>query len=108
LPALRAEHGVDLVIVDAENCAADAASMTVEGVDRLLDGGADVITGGNHAFEGAEVEAVLSHERMLRPLNVATSVPGRGALTTQVRGHEVRVVCSPTPPRSRSLQRSRA
>ncbi|MGO9488983.1 MAG: YmdB family metallophosphoesterase [Solirubrobacteraceae bacterium] len=92
LPPLRDEHGVDLVIVDAENCAEDAASMSVEGVERLLDAGADVITGGNHAFEGAEAEAVLSHERVVRPLNVATSVPGRGALTTQVRGQEVRVV----------------
>jgi hypothetical protein len=92
LPALRAEHAIDLAIIDAENCAADAASMTVEGVQRLVDAGADVITGGNHAFEGAEVEAVLSHERMLRPLNVAASVPGRGAFTTHVRGQEVRVV----------------
>ncbi len=92
LPALRAEHAIDLAIVDAENCAADAASMTLAGVERLLDAGVDVITGGNHAFEGAEVEAVLNHERVLRPLNVATSVPGRGAITTQVSGQEARVV----------------
>jgi calcineurin-like phosphoesterase len=92
LSPLRAEHGVDLVIVDAENSAADGASMTVQAVERLLDAGADVITGGNHAFEGAEVNAVLSHERVLRPLNVARSNPGRGALTTHVAGEPVRVV----------------
>ena len=92
LPELRAEHEVDLTIVNAENCAADGASMTVEAIERLLNAGADLITGGNHAFEGAEVEAVLEHERMLRPLNVAPSVPGHGTLTTEVSGREVRVV----------------
>jgi calcineurin-like phosphoesterase len=71
LPGLRAEHAVDLAVVNAENCGADAASMTVEAVEQLLAAGADVITGGNHAFEGAEVEAVLGHERVLRPLNVS-------------------------------------
>ena len=92
LPELRAEHGVGLVIVDAENCAADGASMTLDGVERLLQAGADVITGGNHAFEGPEVDAVLGHERVLRPLNVADAARGRGVLTTSAGGEDVRVV----------------
>lgn len=92
LPALRGEHGVDLVVVDAENCAPDGTSMTLAGVESLLAAGADVVTGGNHAFEGDEVEAVLGHERVLRPLNVGAGVPGRGALTVTVSGEEVRVV----------------
>ncbi len=49
--------------------------MTVEGVERLLDTGADVITGGNHAFEGAEVEAVLSHDGRLH--RQSTALVGR-------------------------------
>ncbi len=92
LPALRAENRVDLVVVDAENCASDGNSMTVVGVERLLDAGADVVTGGNHAFEGPEFEAVLRHERVLRPLNVAGSLPGQGTLNVRVGGEEVRVV----------------
>ena len=92
LPGLRAEHGVDLTVVDAENCAPDAASMTLGAVEGLLESGADVITGGNHAFEGGEVNAVLAHERVLRPLNVADGVPGRGTLTIAVGGEDVRVV----------------
>jgi len=92
LPALRSEHQVDLIVVDAENCAADGASMTVEAVERLLEAGSDVVTGGNHAFEGREVEQVLGHERVLRPLNVADTVPGRGALTIRAGGEDVRVV----------------
>ena len=92
LPGLRAEHDVDLLVVDAENSAADAASMSVAAVERLTAAGADVITGGNHAFEGAEFEAVLAHERVLRPLNVADGVPGRGSLVADVGGLGVRVV----------------
>lgn len=92
LPALRAQHAVDLAVVNAENCGADAASMTVEAVERLLAAGADVITGGNHAFDGADVEAVLAHERVLRPLNVGDEVPGRGTLTLGTAGEAVRVV----------------
>jgi len=92
LAALRAEHEVDLLVVDAENCAADGASMSLAGVQELLEAGADVITGGNHAFEGEEFAAVLAHERVLRPLNVADTVPGRGALTVRAAGQDVRVV----------------
>lgn len=92
LPRLRSEHGLDLIVVDAENCGPDAESMTVDGVERLLAAGADVITGGNHAFDGTEVEAVLEHERMVRPLNVADGVPGSGALTVRAGDQEVRVV----------------
>jgi len=96
LPALRGEHRADLVVVDAENCAADGASMSVAGVETLLAAGADVVTGGNHAFEGSEMQAVLDHPRVLRPLNVGEDVPGRGALTLALdgngNGEEVRVV----------------
>ena len=92
LPGLRAEHGVDVIVVDAENCGPDAESMTVDGVERLLAAGADVITGGNHAFDGTEVEAVLEHDRMVRPLNVADGVPGRGSLIVRAGDQEVRVV----------------
>lgn len=92
LPRLRSDHDLDLIVVDAENCGPDAESMTVEGVERLLRASADVITGGNHAFDGTEVDAVLEHERMVRPLNVADDVPGRGSLTVRAGDQEVRVV----------------
>lgn len=108
LPALRERHEPELVVVDAENCAPDAESMTLAGVQRLLAAGADVITGGNHAFDGEEADAVLSHEQVVRPLNVAGGVPGRGSLTTSAGGEDVRVVVladeaalDAAPPRAR-------
>jgi calcineurin-like phosphoesterase len=92
LPVLRNENRLDLIVVDAENCASDGGSMTLDSVEQLLQAGADVVTGGNHAFEGSEVETVLSHDRVLRPLNVADGVPGRGTLTTRAGGEEIRLV----------------
>jgi hypothetical protein len=92
LAALRSGHGADVVIVDAENAGPDGASMTVSSVERLLGSGADVITGGNHAFDGPEAERVLAHERVVRPLNVSPENPGRGTLTIAVSGGEIRVV----------------
>jgi hypothetical protein len=92
LPALRSGHGADVVIVDAENAGPDGASMTVSSVERLLDAGADVITGGNHAFDGPEAERVLADERVVRPLNISPENPGRGTLTITVGGREIRVV----------------
>jgi calcineurin-like phosphoesterase len=92
LPAMGAEHDVDLTIVDAENCGADGLDMTVDGVERLAAAGADVITGGNHVFDGPESEAVLTHQRVLRPLNVAPTLPGRGVLTVELADEDVRVV----------------
>jgi len=81
LPGLRAEHDVDLVIVDAENCAPNCEGMTVALVERLLDAGTDVVTAGNHAFDGDEVEAVLALDRVLRPHNAVDGAPGRGVIT---------------------------
>ena len=93
LPGLRSEHAVDVAIVDAENCSADGVSMSLDGVQRLLAAGADVVTGGNHAFDGDEIEAVLALDRVLRPLNVAEGVPGRGCVEVATpAGETVRVV----------------
>lgn len=92
LPAMRTQHGVDLTIVDAENCGPDGLSMTVAGVEQLVAAGADVITGGNHAFDGPESEAVLTHDRVVRPLNVADTLPGQGVLTVALEHEDVRTV----------------
>ncbi len=92
LPSLRVSHAPDLVVVDAENCGADGASMSFDAVEELLAAGADLVTGGNHAFDGQEVESVLAHERVLRPLNVGDGVPGRGSIVLPTASGEVRVV----------------
>ena len=92
LPVLRSDLGAEVVVVDAENAGPDGASMTVASVQSLLGAGADVITGGNHAFDGPEAALVLAHERVVRPLNISAENPGRGALTITVHEQEIRVV----------------
>lgn len=98
LPGLREEHGVDLIVANAENCAVsgpsfkDGFGMTVELVERLFEGGVDVVTGGNHSWDGPEAEVVLGHPRVLRPHNMPSGTPGRGFLTLEVGDEPVSVL----------------
>lgn len=93
---LRTSHAIDLVVVNAENAAFDAASGTYgtdqETVDLLLAAGADVITGGNHTWDRPDAATVLAHPRVLRPANVPVDLPGRGSVTVDIGGEPVTVV----------------
>lgn len=86
LPTLRAQHSVDWVVVNAENCAVTGPSpmngfgMTVEVIDTLLEGGVDAITGGNHSWDGPDVDAVFAYPEVIRPVNLEESL-GRGLIT---------------------------
>lgn len=98
LPGLRHEREVDLVIANAENCAVSGPvpwtgfGMTVELVERLLAGGVDAITSGNHGWDGHEAEAVHAHPRVLRPLNLPDDVLGKGVLSLEAGGETATVV----------------
>jgi 2',3'-cyclic-nucleotide 2'-phosphodiesterase len=97
LPQLRDEFEVDLVVVNAENCAVtgpspmDGFGMTVEVVDRLLEGGVDAITGGNHSWDGPDVERVLTYSEVVRPANVEETL-GQGLLTVKAGADILTVV----------------
>jgi calcineurin-like phosphoesterase len=98
LPTLRREHAIDLVVVNAENCAVTASTpwagfgMTRALVDLLLEAGADVITSGNHGWDGPDAELVHRHPRVLRPLNMPPETMGRGLTTVEVAGEPVTIV----------------
>lgn len=92
LPALRAEYGAHLVVANAENCAPDGLGMNHKQVEQLLAAGVDVITGGNHSWDNPESVALLEHPRVVRPFNVGSRVPGRGALHVNVEGETVTVL----------------
>lgn len=103
LPVLREEHGADWIVINAENAAVtgpspmDGFGMTVETVDRLLAGGADAITGGNHSWDGPDVDEVLAYPQVIRPANLDES-RGRGMLTLHRGGRALTVLnlLSPT------------
>jgi metallophosphoesterase (TIGR00282 family) len=77
LPALREEHGPDLVIANVENAAAGFG--LTESVGReILRSGVDVMTGGNHLWDkkGSE-EYISSESRLVRPANYPAETAGR-------------------------------
>jgi metallophosphoesterase (TIGR00282 family) len=92
LPELRDRYRADLVIANAENCAPNGLGMSAKQVELLFASGVDVVTGGNHSWDSPESIGLLDHPRVVRPFNVGTTVPGRGALHLTVAGEEVTVV----------------
>jgi len=81
LPDLRQQHGLDLVIANAENVAG-GLGLTPDTAGELLDAGVDVLTSGNHIWAQKEIIPYLDDNDMpiLRPLNYPPGVPGRGYL----------------------------
>jgi metallophosphoesterase (TIGR00282 family) len=83
LPSLREEVGADFCVVNGEN-AADGRGLTAKLADRILAAGADVITLGNHTWARDEIRPYLARsDRVIRPANVASGLPGRGLTVVQ-------------------------
>ena len=93
LRSLREELDVDLCIVNGEN-AADGVGITAKLADKLLAGGADVITLGNHTWRRNGIGSYLeASDRVVRPANFSTRAPGRGVVFVLARdGTEVAVI----------------
>ena len=83
LPVLADRFGIDAVIANVEN-AASGAGITRETGDALLKSGVDVMTTGNHVWDKREALSYIGAEpRLLRPLNMASAAPGRGAFVAR-------------------------
>lgn len=93
LPGLRAEWGLDFVVVNGEN-ASSGMGLTAQHATALLAAGADCVTLGDHAFDQKDMLQFIETEpRVLRPLNFARAAPGKGArLFTASDGRKVLVV----------------
>jgi metallophosphoesterase (TIGR00282 family) len=93
LPSLRAELGLDFVIVNAEN-AAHGFGLTQKICEELFEAGTDAITTGNHVWDQREIIPFIDADpRVLRPLNYTAGTPGRGASVVKARdGRSVLVV----------------
>lgn len=81
-----------MVVANAENCGPTGIGMAVDLVTKLCSAGVDVVTSGNHAFDGPEVAHVLDLPRVLRPLNLAEGVLGRGSITIDLGGEPLTVL----------------
>ncbi|MEM7597429.1 MAG: TIGR00282 family metallophosphoesterase [Pseudomonadota bacterium] len=92
LPSLKADWGLDFVVVNAEN-ATGGMGLSGTHAKLILDAGADCITLGDHAFDQKDMMQFIETEpRILRPVNFAKGAPGRGhRVFTATRGRKVLV-----------------
>jgi 2',3'-cyclic-nucleotide 2'-phosphodiesterase len=92
LPKLRADWGLDFVVVNGENASA-GAGLTGDHAKLLLEAGADCVTLGDHAFDQKDMASFIEGEpRIIRPLNFSKVAPGRGArVFTATQGRRVLV-----------------
>ena len=78
IPKLKAERGIDAVVVNAENSAA-GSGLTAALAAEFFAAGADAITLGDHTWGQTEFPGQIdSLERVARPANFAGGCPGRG------------------------------
>lgn len=78
LPGLKKEFNLDFVIANAEN-AAGGSGITPGVAKELFNLGIDVLTSGDHIWKKREIFQIINEdERILRPLNFPSGVPGRG------------------------------
>lgn len=89
---IRKAHGVDFVAVNAEN-AGFIMGPTPDIARTLLNGGADVLTGGNHILQNVLLHPMLEEDsRVLRPANFPAAAPGVGYTLSDARGYRLLVL----------------
>ena len=93
LAKLRADWGLDFVVVNGEN-ASQGAGLTGDHAKALFAAGADCVTLGDHAFDQKDMmQAIEQEPRLIRPLNFSKVAPGRGArVFTATQGRKVLVL----------------
>ena len=79
LPKIIKEESIDFTIVNGENAAVEGVGITQNIVEEFLSCGVDVITSGNHIWNQKEThDFIIDQPRLLRPLNMDNSLPGKG------------------------------
>ena len=79
LPKIIKDKSIDFVVVNGENAATEGVGITENITNELINAGVDVITTGNHVWDQKETFDFISNQnRLLRPLNLLNSSPGKG------------------------------
>lgn len=95
LPELIRSVEADFVVANAENLdltpSRGGCGMTPPSLRRLFATGIDLVTGGNHSFDAPD-HSVHDDVRVLRPLNHAPGMPGRGAGVIEKNGLRLGVI----------------
>jgi metallophosphoesterase (TIGR00282 family) len=83
---------IDVLIVNGEN-AANGKGINPKMADSFIDGGADVITLGDHTYDQKQIMPYLNEqERIIRPANFAKDCPGKGWVTVDTRAGYITVI----------------
>ena len=92
LHLLKKRYSVDFTVVNGEN-SADGNGITPDSAHRILNIGADVITGGNHSFRHREMLEFYEHNScVLRPHNVNITPFGSGYCLVDLGKVQVAVI----------------
>jgi hypothetical protein len=92
LPDLKKEFAPDLVLINGEN-SAHGYSITEKIYNEVLAMGVNAITMGNHTWEKKEIVSKIEYlDRLVRPANYPSGVPGRDYLLLEVKGIKIAVV----------------
>ena len=93
VPQLKAEMGLDFVVVNVDNAAA-GFGVTSNLCKDFFGSGIDVLTGGDHIWDQREIIPYLVQEkRLLRPSNFPEKTPGHGYGVFEVKpGVKIMVV----------------
>ncbi len=77
IEALRSEHHLDAIVVNAEN-ASDGSGLMPRQFQRLIAAGVDAITLGDHIYRRKEIITTLTNSnRIVKPANYPGDAPGR-------------------------------
>ncbi len=91
LPKIKRDYAIDLTIVNGEN-SADGNGITPFSAKLLLNGGADVITTGNHCFRRREMNDMYEESSVIiRPANLGETY-GNGYCIVDMGNTRVAVV----------------
>ncbi len=92
LPPFKRVKGVDFCIVNGEN-SSDGNGITPSSMHELYQGGADIVTTGNHAFRRKEMYDYFDSDPfVLRPANFPNSDPGRGYCIVDKGRYQIGVI----------------
>ena len=88
----RKQHGISMVVCNAEN-AAVGNGLDPQSAEKLLSSGCDILTGGNHIFRKKEIRAYLENsDFLIRPANYPFGAPGSGHAIISIDGFRVLVI----------------
>lgn len=92
LPALKAEHAPDAVIVNTDN-ASGGFGVNNENCRHMEEAGADIFTAGDHVWDQKDSQRLVEERtNILRPHNFPADTPGTGCKLFEIKGKKILVL----------------